>query len=173
MNFMVLLNALQAVRSLPVETLLNRISWLYNCVSNCTLLQLCFFIVSRVPQFPSVISFEQVLLVHCTSGVYWFSVCDLGCFNKQQVLWGRSLLFASLSRSSWRAVMSLFFLDFMMNMWMLFARLYYQYVPADWATKNTEFTRFSLVRYYAGWFNVNFVDVEARYCITFVFFLSS
>jgi len=42
----------------------NHSSWWYICVRTAL-----FFIVSRVPQFPSLISFEQVLLV-CSSSVH-------------------------------------------------------------------------------------------------------
>jgi hypothetical protein len=81
------------------ETLLNHISWLYNCVNHCALPHCSFFHCLKGSPIPLSDQFWTSAVgpfVQCTPGVYWFAVSDSGCFKKQQVLWGRSLLFCVL-----------------------------------------------------------------------------
>ena len=140
------------------------------CQSLC-LGAMLFFIVSRVPQFPSVISFEQVLLVY-SSSVH--QVCidlqsairDVSRSNRcsgEEVSCFTSILWQQLDDTKYSSCWVLW--------WTQDAIWKNVLVPPTLNNENIKFACFDVVLCYSGWFNLELVDVQAACNISYAFFL--
>ena len=104
------INALQAFRYLPVWDVVKSHKLIVQLRESLCLAGLLFFHCLKGPPVPLSDQFWTSAVgpfVRCTPGVYWFAVCDFGCFKKQQVLWGKKsvVLLVYCAATGWRWVL--------------------------------------------------------------------